>query len=81
MQDRNMMIPNKTKQELHVAIQELQKEYDALKTSHEKDIIAYKLTLEALQESEERMRLLFENSGKGKYLLFHITREQLIIEN
>ena len=60
---------NKTKEELVKELQEVRKERDALKASRGKDIIGSNLTEEALRESEENFRLIFENNSAAMALI------------
>ena len=51
--------------ELIDELQKLQKEYDSLKAFSEKKIEDCRRTEEALHDSEERFRLILENSGEA----------------
>jgi len=60
---------NKTNEELESKIQELQKEYDALKTSYKSDVTSRTRVEEALSVSETRYRRLFETAKDGILIL------------
>ena len=87
---------DKTKEELTLELQELQREHNSLKVSYEKDIAGGKQAEEALRESKEKYRNLFEQSPEtiiivgldGKILdynheqsLIGFSREKLIGKN
>jgi PAS domain S-box-containing protein len=60
-----MNYQDKTKDELITELQKLRQLYDSLKVSYEKEISEFKLIEKGLMESEERYRLLFENTGEA----------------
>jgi len=61
----NMKDKDKTKDELIKELENLKKEHDSLKTSYEKDITGRNLAEEALHASEEKHRMLIEQSIDG----------------
>ncbi|MEI6139048.1 MAG: PAS domain S-box protein [Mariniphaga sp.] len=56
---------NKSKEELKVELQELQKAYNTLKVSAEADRIGHKQSMEALQEREENLSTTLQSIGDG----------------
>jgi len=60
-----MNYQGKTKSELIKELQRLQQELDSLKKSSSSDLAGYTSIENSLKESEERYRMLFENSGEA----------------
>ena len=75
----------KTKDELIKELEELQQENKLLKSLYEKDTVAYKQSEKALQESENRFRLILENmpillnafDEKGNFIVWNKACEEV----
>ncbi|OFY83484.1 MAG: hypothetical protein A2V46_12965 [Bacteroidetes bacterium RBG_19FT_COMBO_42_7] len=64
-----MHYQSKTREDLIRELQELQQEYDSLKTSYKKDIYRHKLAEEKLRESELKYRKLLEQAPDTIFLV------------
>ncbi len=57
--------PTRTREELIEELQDLQKAHNSLNATYESDLLAHKLTEDALRASEERFQLLFNKAPLG----------------
>jgi PAS domain S-box-containing protein len=69
---------NKTKDQLIIELLELQQKYDTLKEASDKEVIEHEHAEEALRNSEEKFRLIAENTSDGILVIGADTKIQYV---